>query len=80
MKVLTYTSYKEHCELYTETHGSVAVNGCQAGLFKKDKIILEDNILLKYSSYSSSSMTFCLDDYIWFTLPSGTYSIFLRSI
>ena len=47
MKVLTYTSYKEHCELYTETHGSVAVNGCQAGLFKKDKIILEDNILMK---------------------------------
>ena len=38
MKVLTYTSYKEHCDLYTEIHGSIVVNCCQIGLFKKDKI------------------------------------------
>ena len=29
MKVLTYTLYKEHCELCTELHGSVAVNSFQ---------------------------------------------------
>ena len=76
MKVLTYTSYKEHYDLYTEIHGSIAVNSCQAGLFKKDKILLEDNKLFKYSySKASSSVVFKLDDYIEFTLSSGSYSI-----
>ena len=76
MKVLTYTSYKEHCELYSEIHGSIAVNCCQIGLFKKDKILLEDNKLFKYShSKASSSGVISLDDYIQFTLSSGTYSI-----
>ena len=76
MKVLTYASYKEHCKLYTEIHGSIAVNSCQIGLFKKDKILLEDNKLFKYSySKASSSGVFNLDDYIQFTLSSGTYSI-----
>ena len=28
MKVLTYTSYKEHYDLYTEIHGSITVNSC----------------------------------------------------
>ena len=35
MKVLTYTSYKEHCELYTKIHGSIAVNSCQIELAQK---------------------------------------------
>ena len=39
MKVLTYRSYKEHCELYTEIHGSVAVNRCQTELAQKDIIL-----------------------------------------
>ena len=76
IKVLTYTSYKEHCDLYTEIHGSIAVKSCKIGLFKKDKILLEDNRLFKYSySKASSSGVFKLDDYIKFTLSSGTYSI-----
>ena len=29
MGVLTYTLYKEYCDLYTEIHGSIAVNRCQ---------------------------------------------------
>ena len=74
--VLTYTSYKDHYELYTEIHGSIAVNSCQTRLFKKDKIPLKDNKLFKYSySKASSSGVFKLDDYIEFTLSSGTYSI-----
>ena len=40
MKVLTYTSYKEHCDLYTEIHGSIAVNSCQIELAQKDIILL----------------------------------------
>ena len=71
---MTYTSYKRHCKLYTEIHGSIAVNDWQIGLFKKDKILLGDNILIKYSK-SSPSGTFDLDDYIQFTLLSATYSI-----
>ena len=63
-------------DLYTEIHGSIAVNSCQIGLFKKDKIVLEDNKLFKYLySKASSSGVFQLDDYIEFTLSSGTYSI-----
>ena len=76
MKALTYTSYKEHCELYTEIHGSIAVNSCQIGLFKKDKMLLEDNKFFKYSySKASSSSVFNLGDCIEFTLSSGTYLI-----
>ena len=74
MKVLTYTSYKEYCELFTEMHGLIAVNDCQIGLFKKDKILLEDNILTKYSKASPSG-TFHLDGYIQFALSPATYSI-----
>ena len=73
---MTYTSYKEHCDLYTEYHGSIAINNCQIGLFKKDKILLEDNKLFKYSYLkASSSGVFNLDDYVQFNLSSDTYSI-----
>ena len=76
MRVLTYTSYREHCDLYTEIHGSIAISNCHMGLFKKDKILLEGNKLFKHSySKASSSGVFNLDDYIQFTLSSGTYSI-----
>ena len=74
MKVLTYKSYEEHWELYTESHDSIAVNGCLIDLFKKDKIVLGDTILIKYSK-SSSSGTFDLGDYIQFNLSAGTYSV-----
>ena len=57
MKVLTYTSYnKEHDDPYTEIHGSIAVNGCQIGLFQKDKILLSDNKLFKYSYSKALSL------------------------
>ena len=40
MKVLlTYTSYVENCDLYTEIHVSVAVNSCQIGLAQKDILL-----------------------------------------
>ena len=57
-------------------HGSIAVNSCQIGLFTKDKILLEDNKLFKYSySKALSSSALKLDDYIEFTLSSGICSI-----
>ena len=42
MKVLTYTLYNEHCELYSEIHGSIAVNSCQVELARKDIILLSN--------------------------------------
>ena len=40
MKVLNYTLYKEHCDIYTEIHGSIAVNSCEVELAQKDIILL----------------------------------------
>ena len=40
MRVLTYTSYKGHCDLYTEIHGSITVNSCQTKFRQKDIILL----------------------------------------
>ena len=48
MKVLTYTSYKEHCDLYTEIHGSIAVNSCQIELTQKDIILLSKAAIIFY--------------------------------
>ena len=42
MKVLTYTLYNEHCELYSEIHGSISVNSCQVELARKDIILLSN--------------------------------------
>ena len=47
-KILDYTIYKEHCKLYTKVHDLIAVNSCQIELFKKDKIGLKQNTLIKY--------------------------------
>ena len=73
MKVLTYTSYKQHCDLYTEIHGSIAVNSCHIELAPKDIIFL-----------SSTSVIFCKPSartgvennrFIKFSISAGTYSI-----
>ena len=50
MKVLTYTSCKEHCDLYTKTHGSIAVNSCQIGLTQKDIILLSEVSIVIYKA------------------------------
>ena len=42
MKVLTYTSYKKHCDLYTEIHGLIAINSCQIEIPQKDIILLSE--------------------------------------
>ena len=35
MKVLTYKSYKEHCELYTKIHDLIDVKAVRSGLQEK---------------------------------------------
>ena len=50
MKALTYTSFKEHYDLYTEIHGSTAVNSCQIELAQKDIILLSSISLIFFKS------------------------------
>ena len=73
MKVLTYTSYKEHCELYTEINGSIAVNSCQIELAQKGIILLSSFSLIFYKAGSRTSVE--NNRFIKFDLSAGTYSI-----
>ena len=72
-KVLTYTSYNKHCDLYTKIYGSIAVNGCQVDLAQKDIILLSKSSLIVYKAGKRTGVT--NTDHIGFTLSEGTYSI-----
>ena len=73
MKVLTYTSYKEHCDLYTEIHGSIAVNSCQIELAQKDIILLSSVSVIVYKASRRTGVE--NTKFISFNLSAGTYSI-----
>ena len=73
MKVLTYTSYKEHCDLYTEIHGSIAVNSCQVGLAQKYIILLSKVSIIVYKAGKRTGVE--NTKFISFNLSAGTYSI-----
>ena len=72
MKVLTYTSYKEHCDLYTEIHGSIAVNSCQINLSQKDIILLSDASIIVNTAGKRTDIE--NTNFISFNLSEGTYS------
>ena len=72
MKVLTYILYKEHCELYTEIHGSIAVNGCQIELAQKDIILLSNVSIIVYKAGKRTGAE--SNKFINFNLSAGTYS------
>ena len=73
MKVLTYTSYKKHCDLYTEIHGSIAINSCQIRLAQKDIILLTEVSIVIYKAGKRTGAE--NDKFIHFNLSAGTYSI-----
>ena len=73
MKVLTYTSYKEHCDLYTEIHGSIAVNSCQIELAQKDIILLSNPPIITYKAGTTHGVE--NRNLIHSSIPAGTYSI-----
>ena len=56
MKVLTYTSYKEHCELYSQVHGSIAVESHQTKLARKYMILLSNVSVIFYKAGSRTGM------------------------
>ena len=74
MKVLTYTLYKEHCDLYTEIHGSIAVNSCQIELTHKDIILLSKASIITYRTgkrIGVENHKFIIN----FNLSAGTYQL-----
>ena len=73
MKVLTYTSYKEHYDLYTEIHGSIAVNSCQIELAQKYIIVLSEVSIMIYKAGKRTGVE--NTKFIHFNLSAGTYSI-----
>ena len=73
MRVLTYKSYKEHWELYTEIHGSIAVNSCQIELAQKYIILLSEVFIVIYKAGKHTGVE--NDKFIHFNLSAGTYSI-----
>ena len=72
MKTLTFTSYKEHCDLYIEIHGSIAVNSCQIELAQKDIIILSEVSIVIYKAGKCTGAE--NTKFTHFNLSAGTYS------
>ena len=73
MKALTYTLYKEHCELYTEIHGSIAVNSCHIELAQKDIILLSNVSIIVYKAGKRTGVE--NNKFIHFNISAGTYLI-----
>ena len=73
MKVLTYTLYKEHYDLYTKILGSIAVNSCQIRLAEKDTILLSKPPIIIYEAGTTTSVE--NRNSIHSSVPAGTYSI-----
>ena len=63
MKALTYTLYKEHCEL--------KFNGCQIKLAQKDIILLSNVFIIVYRTGKCTGVE---NKLIYFNLSAGTYS------
>ena len=70
---MTYTSYKEHCELHTEIHVSIAVNSCQIGLAQKGIILLSSVSVIFYKAGARTGVE--NNRFIKFSFSAGTYSI-----
>ena len=73
MKILTYKTYKEHCDLYTDLHGSITVNSCQIVLAQWDIILLPEVAIVVYKAGKRTSVE--NNKFIYFNLSAGPYSI-----
>ena len=70
MKALTYTSYKEHCDLYTEIHVTIAVNSCQIEFAYKDIILLSSVSIIVFKAGKRTVVE--NTNFISFNLSVGT--------
>ena len=69
---MSYTSYKEHYDLYTEIHSSIAVNSCQIGVAQKDIILLSSISVIFYKAGARTGVE--NNFFIKFSFSAGTYS------
>ena len=70
---MTYTSYREHYNLYTEIHGSISVNSCQIKPPQKYIILLSEVSIVIYKARKHTGVE--NDKFIHFNLSAGTYFI-----
>ena len=73
MRALTYKSYKEHCELYAKSHGSIAINDCQIELAQKYIILLSKVSIVIYKAGKHTGVE--NTKFIHFNLSVDTYSV-----
>ena len=73
MKVLTHTSYNEHCDLYTKIDGSIAVDSCHIGLTQKYMILLSEVSIVIYKAGKHTGVE--SNKSIHLNIPVGTLSI-----
>ena len=73
MKVQTHSLYKEHCELYTKIHGSIAVNSCQIELAQKYIILLTNVSIIVYKAGKGTGVENNVFSHV--NLSVGTYSV-----
>ena len=73
MKVLTFTSYKENSDLYSEIHDSIAVDSCHIGLAQKDIILLSKVFIIVYKAGKRTGVE--NTKFISFNFSVGTYII-----
>ena len=71
--MFTYTSYREHYNLYTEIHGSIAVDSCQIKPPQKYIILLSELSIVIYKARKRTGVE--NDKFIHFNLSAGTYFI-----
>ena len=63
----------EHCKLYSEIHGSIAINSCQIELARKNIILLSNVSAIFYKSCSRTGIE--NNTFMRFYLSAVTYSI-----
>ena len=73
MKVLTYTLYKEHYDIYTEINSSIAVSSCQIELAQKDILLLLKASIVVYKVGKRTSVE--NKKITHFNLTASTYLI-----
>ena len=73
MKVLTYTSHKEHYDLYTEIHSSIVVNDCWIEPSQNHIILLSEVSIVIYKAGKCTDVE--NDKFKQFNLSAGTYFI-----
>ena len=57
MNALTYTPYKEHYELFSKIHSSIAVHSCQVVCPQKGIILLSKASLIVYKAGKQVGVT-----------------------